>query len=976
MATRFAVVISLLLTLSPAGAQTLYSRRTKDLDLVYYDKAHEYLSYHLARSFENSLGFDERLFHYNPSEPVVILMQDFADFGHGGTSTVPWNYVSIGIEPFDYVYDTMPANERMNWLMHHELVHVVATDKGADRDLLYRRIFHGKVAPIKENPMSMMYSYLTSPRWYSPRWFHEGIAAFLETWMAGGAGRALGGYDEMVFRTMVRDKAYFYDVVGLESEGTTVDFQIGQNSYLYGLRFVNYLAMKYGPEKLVEWFDRSPGSERYFSAEFRRLFGKPLDDEWRQWVQWEQQWQRENLALIRHDALTPETELIREELGSVSRSYYDPERKLLYAAINRPAKPAQIAAINVETGAITPLADIKSPALYFVTSLAYDARARKLFFTTNNSRGWRDLQELDLSSGRTRKLIHDTRTGDLAVNAADGSIWGVQHHNGLSTLVRIPKPYSRWEPLFTFEYGRDVYDLDVSPEGKMLSAAMIDVTGRQQLVKFATSELLQHHATPDVLHEFENNSPENFVFSPDGRYLYGTSYYTGVSNVFRYDLQNRKIEALSNVETGLFRPVPIDHRDLIAYRYTARGFAPVRIPIQPRQDITAIRYLGQEVVEKHPVVKSWNAGSPARVNLDEVTTYTGPYRPWSRLRLGSVYPVVEGYKNTATAGLRFNASDPLGLRAFDFTAAVSPRQEKRDERLHLKLGFDGAPWRVRLRYNATDFYDLFGPTKTSRKGYSASAAYHQFLLFDRPRTLEYTVHAAYFGGLETLPDFQNVRTPYRQYQSVGGHLDFHDVRRTIGAVEEEYGQSWTASASGNHVNGEFFPRLYATYDRGFLLPLDHTSVWVRTAAGVSSGDRANPFANSYFGAFGNNWVDYQEAHRYREYYAFPGFELNALGGREFARLMVECTLPPVRFRRVGVPSLYANWARLALFTGGLTTDFADRALRDKAFDAGAQVDLSLVMFSNLESMLSFGYALGRTGGRTSHEVMASLKLLR
>jgi hypothetical protein len=822
----------------------------------------------------------------------------------------------------------------------------------------------------------MIYSYMTSPRWYSPRWYHEGIAAFLETWMAGGAGRALGGYDEMVFRTMVREQAYFYDVVGLESEGTTVDFQIGQNSYLYGLRFMNYLAMKYGPEKLIEWFDRSPGSERYFSAEFRKLFGKPLDDEWREWIRWERGWQNENLALIRHDALTPETALIHEELGSVSRSYYEPERKLLYAAINRPARPAQIAAINVESGVITPLADVKSPALYFVTSLAYDARGRKLFFTTNNSRGWRDLNELDLASGRTRQLIKNTRTGDLAVNAADGSVWGVQHHNGLSTLVRIPKPYNRWEPLFTFEYGRDVYDLDLSPDGSTLSASMIEVSGRQQLVKFATAELLTHHATPEVLHEFENNSPENFVFSPDGRYLYGTSYLTGVSNVFRYDLQNRKVEALSNVETGLFRPVPISGQELIAYRYTARGFAPVRITIQPREDITAIRYLGQQVVEKHPVVKSWNAGSPARVNLDEVTTYTGPYRPFSRLRLGSVYPVVEGYKNTAAAGLRFNLSDPLGLRAFDLTAAVSPGHVNSDERLHLKLGFDGAPWRVRLRYNATDFYDLFGPTKTSRKGYAASTAYHQYLLFDRPRTLEYTLQAAYYGGLETLPDFQNVSSPYRQYQSVGGHLDFSDVRRTIGAVEEEYGHIWTAAASANHVNGQFFPRFYATYDRGFLLPVDHTSLWVRTAAGKSSGDRTNPFANSYFGAFGNNWVDYQEVHRYREYYAFPGFDLNELGGREFAKVMLECTLPPVRFRRVGVPSLYANWARLALFTGGLTTDFADRDLRQKAFDAGAQVDLSLVMFSNLESTLSLGYALGRVGGKSSHEVMASLKLLR
>ena len=41
----------------------------------------------------------------------------------------------------------------------------------------------------------------------SPRWYLEGSAVFMETWMAGGLGRAQGAYDEMVFRAMVRDAA-------------------------------------------------------------------------------------------------------------------------------------------------------------------------------------------------------------------------------------------------------------------------------------------------------------------------------------------------------------------------------------------------------------------------------------------------------------------------------------------------------------------------------------------------------------------------------------------------------------------------------------------------------------------------------------------------------------------------------------------------------------------------------------------------
>lgn len=964
---RFLVLAALLLATSPLAAQKLYSRRTANLDLVYYDTAHEYLSYHLARSFENSLNFHRKLFDYTPTEPVMMLMQDFGDYGHGGTSTVPWNYVSIGIEPFDYVYDIMPANERMNWLMHHELVHVVATDKGADSDLFYRKLFHGKVAPIKEEPISMLYSYLTSPRWYSPRWYHEGIAVFLETWMAGGTGRALGGYDEMVFRTKVLERDYFYDVVGLESEGTTIDFQIGQNSYLYGTRFVTYIALKYGPGKLIEWFNRTHGSKRYFSSQFESVMGVSLDTAWREWIASEHQWQYANLSLIRQYPVTRTTPINNKILGSVSRSFYDPDRHLLYAAINRPAKKAEIVAINTDTGTITPLTDVLAPALYFVTSMAYDAKGRKIFYTTNNSRGWRDLSELDLATGRRRQLIKNARTGDLAVNPVDQALWGIQHHNGFSTVVRIAPPYDKWQAVLTLDYGRDIYDLDVSPDGKSIIASMIDITGRTQLVKMEIANILKGQSRVDIVHEFDNNIPSNFVFGPDGRYLFGTSYYTGVSNVFRYDLATKKMEAITNVESGLFRPIPISNDALIAYSFNSKGFAPVRVAVAPRDDINAIHYLGQEVVDKHPIVKEWNAGSPARINLDEVTTYTGEYKPLRRLRLGSVYPVVEGYKSTVAAGLRFNIADPLALRAIDITAAVSPTS---DERLHVKVEYQGSPWRFRFQHNASDFYDLFGPTKVSRKGDSLFGSYHRFLLYEKPRTYEYTLSAAFYNGLDTVPEYQNIRAPFRRYATVSGHLDYRDARKTLGGVEEEYGYMWTATASGNHVNGDFFPRVYGTYDKGLLLPLEHSSVWLRTAAGKSFGDRDNPFANFFFGAFGNNWIDYQGAHRYREYYAFPGLDINEAGGTGFGKATVEWDLPPVRFRRAGVPSFYANWARAALFTSVLNT--GGRNIRN----VGGQIDLSLVMFSNLDSMLSVGYAKAFDEGRRSNEVMMSLKLLR
>ena len=88
---------------------------------------------------------------------------------------------------------------------------------------------------------------------------------------------------------------------------------------------------------------------------------------------------------------------------------------------------------------------------------------------------------------------------------------------------------------------------------------------------------------------------------------------------------------------------------------------------------------------------------------------------------------------------------------------------------------------------------------------------------------------------------------------------------------------------------------------------------------------AEPFANFFFGGFGNNYVDHADEKRYREYYAFPGVDLNEIGGRNFLKSTVELNLPPWRFQRVGRPGFYATWMRPALFVTGLATNLDDQA---------------------------------------------------
>ena len=286
---------------------------------------------------------------------------------------------------------------------------------------------------------------------------------FMETWMAGGYGRAQGGYDEMVFRAKVRDNATFYSPLGLEAEGTQIDFQVGVNDYLYGTRFFSYLGLTYGPEKVIAWLRRDEGSAGY-PAQFKRVFGKPLDAAWQDWIAWEQRFQTANLASVQAYPATPSTPVAKSALGSISRGFLTPDGKSLVGAFRTPGVISDVGVLTLNDGRIRRLADIKGAMIYRVTSLAYDADAGKAYYTADNY-AFRDLMEVDVSTGKSRMLLRDARIGDIVLNPKDHTLWGLRHLNGLVTLVRLDPPYAGLNCIHT-AYGEIPFDLDIfKPDG-------------------------------------------------------------------------------------------------------------------------------------------------------------------------------------------------------------------------------------------------------------------------------------------------------------------------------------------------------------------------------------------------------------------------------------------------------------------------------------------------------------------------------
>ena len=184
--------------------------------------------------------------------------------------------------------------------------------------------------------------------------------------------------------------------------------------------------------------------------------------------------------------------------------------------------------------------------------------------------------------------------------------------------------------------------------------------------------------------------------------------------------------------------------------------------------------------------------------------------------------------------------------------------------------------------------------------------------------------------------------------TIDGTLQFSDVRNSQGYVDDETGVSGPAVAQSYVVDGKFIPRLRGDFDYGHSLPIGHSSVWFRQSAGLSPRDRDQPFANFFFGGFGNNYVDHGDEKRYRDYDSLAG-RRDQRGRRPQLREVDD------RMEPAAVALRAAGHARASMRRGcdrrcsspGLVTNLDDESVRRTAGNVGAQADIRLSALSAL-----------------------------
>jgi hypothetical protein len=961
--------------------------------MVFFDKNLSRYIPHMIRMYQNGKALHEQIWTsdglYVPEAPMLLLT-DWEDDGNGGATPLPHSLIQIGMAPLNMSYYVNPSGERYRQLFCHEYTHIVMTDKYNSKDLGWRKFFGTKVTVDNTQPISALWSYVSVPRWYSPRWYHEGIACFMETWLGGGVGRALGGYDEMYFRSIINGGEKLFSVVGLETEGSTMDFQVGANAYLYGTRFVNYLTKEYGYDNLLNFYNRTADSRTFFGSQFKKVYGRPIRKVWNEWKEDERAHQEENLAAVREYPITETTPLTPDPLGSVSPFVYDPATGKAYAAANAPGGFAHLTEIDVNTGKERKLTDIYGIQLYNPAFVALDRNAGRIIYTFNNAK-MRGLAIYDIQKKKTVKKKTFQRINNIVYDNANDCLYGLFSNGGTQSIVRLDRDLENPEVIYAFPFGVSVFDVDVSHDGKYLSMTRQGDNGEHTLMLFNTEELAQAIFKPVELVTWEDSNLGQFRFSLDDKYLIGSSYYTGVSNLWQINLETREMDMISNTDIGLFAPLEIAPDKLLALEFERDGMRPVTLDRKIVEDANAVVLYGEKAYENN--VEALEQVGLLReplpqLDFGDVYNNITPYNVLKEMRFAGAYPTISGFTDangwnhiTPVLGYRLFFKDPVGLSSIKLDLGMSPWSSNDwKNRIHADFEWKYYFWTLKAAWNHTDFYDLAGPMRSSRKGYMVSIAYDHSNTMIAPYTRSWGFSLGTYGDMDALPLYQEIEVNIKSMQTASIYGKISKVRTSLGGVTPEQGYTLGVQGYGYLADGRVFPSVEAAGDFGVLLPVDrNNSFWIRTAAGHNFGDAKTVFGNTYFGGFRNNRVDYRNAFMYRTSLAMPGAAIDAIQAHSYAKATAELNLRPIRLNNFGALFCYPTWIQCSFFGMGLST-WNPGLPQAMYYSTGVQLTSEVVFMNYLKTTLSVGFGHlfapeGFPGGRHNNEIMVSLKLL-
>ncbi len=894
-------------------------------------------------------------FDARPWGRTEVVVVDDHDLANGFTLVIPYNMIVLrAVPPFA---DSTLANydDWLRELFLHEYTHVVHIT-----DTRY---------PAKA--LKFVVGKLMAPNGLTPGWVTEGIATYFETEQTT-KGRGRSTFTDMLLRTDILN-GRFQKID--EMAGTKYEWPAWQAQYLYGVGFWQFLAERYGEDKMIEFSHNYGSSLRFFmlnsqakrsyrqertpeeeklcaedqwtdrgSYQVKKTYPETCGDRGRSFLQLWEEWRTEltkrygetKTAVVATGLKEGDGYLTPDKGGSYSMPTFSPDgKKLAYLATSIHHR-SEVRLKDLTTQKERVL--LKSRDLQQM-SFSPDGEKLVLSYVTTHKRynQYSDLFEIDLKTGKMKQLTRGARARDPDVNR-DGKIVASVQKTGHGELAVFDPKTKEWKTIFTatqFDHPRWM------PNGRDVVVS-VHKNGQRDLWVVDTESGEGSRVTDDDAIE------DRPVVDREERVVYYVSDKSGIANVYRYDPYTKSNKPVTNVLTGAFSPSLGADGSVLYQYYNGKGFeirkvtrSAAEVPNVPR---------GSRVSIDAKDAKSPESGPVAELNAK-------PYSPFPKLLIPRyILPNVSLIDGAVFASATLSNFDPL-YRHFWF-ADVTYRSD--NQFVGFDLGYTYNRYRPSFSVGISDFSvnygDVFGLGvdffEERRRAYGGISV--PFLGTHRASLQYFFEDRSEQSGLPpgtTLPTLGRYAGFYAQYA-------YGKMRSTAAAISPEGGDRVTVGLEGTNsvfgasnqleqivISGDVRKYILMPYSR-------HHVIALRAAGGAAFGDQLLQGNFVLGGSLGES--------------AFTGsssrlFTLRGLPLSTFARdrawvASAEYRLPLFRLQRgLGTLPFALNSAHLAFFT-----DVGD-AFNNPSFrpmlGVGAEIRGDFIIGYHLPIMGRLGYGV-------------------
>ncbi len=487
-----------------------------------------------------------RFMEPSSKDKTAIILLDNSDLPNGLTNPLDKSIKIWLVNPNELEI----GSKFESWLrlvITHEYMHILHLDQVSGSSKFLRNVFGRIILPNQ----------------ILPYWMIEGYTVYAETHYTLG-GRGNDTIFDMYLREMYRNNKLL-EPDQVSSYRSLESWPNGTAVYLYGGSIFEYIAQKYGEDKLKKISELTSSYLPVLMGldlAIKQVLGIDYKTLWKEWKDYIATRYDKQIEEIRKEVIT-HTERLTKWGYNTSGPILSPDGTFIVYSFSNPYFIPGLRLFELNTkkdkflakGVIYGRPAISSDKRYIIYS--------KLDYT-DIFNIYLDLYRLDLITGNEQRITMGLRAYN-PIFLTDDSILFLKREFGRVDIVMMNLNAGDISPFLSFTRDTQVKSISISPNKKLLALSIWKEGGYQDIYIIDIEKKTHTQLTSD---KATDSSP---VFSSDGRYIIFSSDRTGVYNIYAYDIEKGKFYKITNLLGGAFEPT-IGNDKIIFLGYSYEGY--------------------------------------------------------------------------------------------------------------------------------------------------------------------------------------------------------------------------------------------------------------------------------------------------------------------------------------------------------------------------------------------------------------------